>query len=95
VEEFIPIVLIVIGWYPEHPGKIEVVERHVVPTFEQCNITGAAAVEQGNMKKLKLGGAEFAYLCIASPNVQETEAAFDQLVQKSKADAENRKELEK
>jgi hypothetical protein len=95
VEEFIPFVLIVIGWYPEHPGKIELVERHVVGSIEQCNITGAAAVERGNKEKRQLAGANFAYLCVASPNIQETDAAFDQLVQKSKADAENKKELEK
>lgn len=87
MEEFIPYLLIVIGWHPDHPGEFTF---HRAPmayaTLEECEADGSEYVAQRDIYRTEFGGMRFVYKCIRSVSGDEYDQALKDL-DESKADS--------
>jgi hypothetical protein len=84
VEEFIPYLLVVIGWHPDHPGEYTF---HRAPTayatLSACGADGSEYVAQRDIYRTEFGGMRFAYKCIRSASGDESDAAWQALQEKN------------
>jgi hypothetical protein len=79
VVEFIPYILIVIGWHPDHPGKFELYRRLVVHSQAECDLIGDDTVESHKQYEDLGGGVKYTYFCIPAPSSEEQDAAWKAL----------------
>jgi hypothetical protein len=86
MEEFIPYILILIGWHPDHPGKFELVTRKVFSSEAECKLHGNEAVEGRKIYKFEHGGAEFVFFCVPSSSADEEEQAWNQRLEDMEAE---------
>jgi hypothetical protein len=87
MNEFIPFILILIGWHPDHPGEFEFKRVEIVfPSLEECELHGNEAIEQRKIYKTEFGGTNYVFRCIPSASGAETDEAWSDL--KEKLDAE-------
>ncbi len=92
MNEFIPYILILIGWHPDHPGEFEFKRGPVVhSSLEECELHGNEAVEQRKIYKFEFGGMNYVYRCIASASRSETDQAWDDLKEKLEAERAEQK----
>ncbi len=83
MNEFIPYILLLIWWHPDHPGKFEIERRSgAFESLEECQKHGVEAVEGRKIYKQEYGGTEFYYKCIASSSNQEQEDAWANVMER-------------
>lgn len=86
MEEFIPYLLVVIGWHLDHPGEFTF---HRAPlafaTLAACEADGSEYVAKRDTYRTEFGGMLFAYKCISSVSANEYQQALKDL-DESKAD---------
>lgn len=78
--EFIPFILITLGWHPDHPGQFDI-ERRVAlfETEADCKAAGDEFVAGREMYGVEFGGAQFAYKCVQAPAPEEYERLFREI----------------
>jgi hypothetical protein len=91
MEEFIPFILIVIGWHPDHSGKFEIAKRSVFESEADCRLHGTEAVEGRKIYELEHGGAKFEYFCVPSASGDEAEQAWQRRLEQIQAEREKQK----
>lgn len=74
--EFIPYLVILFGWHPDHPGKFVLEKRELFPSQAACEEYGEEAVEARKMYDLEYGGMKFFYFCVPSASADELEEAW-------------------
>ena len=86
MEEFIPYLLVVIGWHPDHPGEFTFDRAPLAfATLEACEADGSEYVAQRDIYRTEFGGMRFAYKRIRSVSGDEYKQALEDL-DESKAD---------
>ena len=86
MEEFVPYLLIIIGWHPDHPGEFSFHRAPIAyADTDACEADGREYVAQRDIYRTEFGGMQFAYKCIRSASGDEYQQALRDL-DKSKAD---------
>ena len=89
MEEFIPYILILVGWHPDHPGDFSFKRSPIVFAIQaECDSAGVEAVEQRKIYHIEFGGEKFVYRCFPSASRAENDRAWQDMIdQRSVTDA--------
>jgi hypothetical protein len=80
--EFVPYMLIILWWHPDHPGTFDLERKHqLFPTEEACRVVGENYEAGVEMYSLEHGGAKVKYYCLSAPSGDEIEKTFLELSQ--------------
>lgn len=72
MEEFVPYLLILISWHPDHPGKYSIERAPTAfATLDQCQADGNEFVAQRKIYRAEFGGMHFSFKCIQSATYEE------------------------
>lgn len=85
--EFLPFLLILLGWNPASPGETMVLERVLQADGDECVAEGEAwlrgEARAGGDSSGRLAGlpdgADYRYFCIPMPSVEDYDRAFEKL----------------
>jgi len=79
VVEFIPFLLILLGWNPSSPGETMMIERSLYVDEAQCLAAGDRQMAAGPSLQGLPADAQYRFFCVAAPSGDEAEALFEQL----------------
>ncbi|MFC4255530.1 hypothetical protein GRI97_08835 [Altererythrobacter xixiisoli] len=77
--EFIPYLLILIGWNPAAPAETMLISRSLYPDKAHCLAEGDRQLAAGPQIQGLPTDAAFRYFCVAAPSGDEAEALFEQV----------------
>lgn len=87
--EFVPYMLIILWWHPEHPGTFDLERKQqLFATEEACRVVGENYEAGVDMYSLEHDGAKVKYYCLPVPSGDEVERAFEELTQRHMRDSE-------
>lgn len=79
MELFVPYMLLLVWWHPDHPGQSEVERSQgLFATASECAEMGKDRVERVAMYHLEHNGMKVAYQCLQVPHPDEHDAAWQQ-----------------
>jgi hypothetical protein len=78
MQEVIPYLLILIAWYPDHPGQFDI-ERspQVFLSLEECKMYGEDIVARHEIYKEFFNGEERTYICVKAPTKKQLDADWE------------------
>jgi len=79
VVEFLPFLLILIGWQPSAPGESMTITHSLHASEEACRERGEALLVDGPGVAGLPEAAHYRYFCIPAPTAEEYDEAFEQL----------------
>jgi len=77
--EFLPYLLILVGWDVSAPAESMVIASSLHPTEEVCVEKGEAFVAKRGTFESPYGTAKYRYFCIPAPTPDEYHGAFEQM----------------
>jgi len=80
VVEFIPFMLIILGWHPDRPGEISLERPEILfASIEMCQATGEKMAADRTKSLSEKSGALYEFRCLPIPSSHELEDSFEQL----------------
>ncbi|MCL6252107.1 hypothetical protein M3P36_13760 [Altererythrobacter sp. KTW20L] len=76
--EFLPYILILIGWNPAHPEDSMALQHSLHFDEAACIERGRTLTEQRNSASSEAFPARYTYFCIQAPTGQEYDDLFEQ-----------------
>ena len=87
MNEFIPYLLLLVAWHPDHPGKIEVDRAPgAFSSQADCEAAGAELLTQKDTFIVKGSGGQMMVRCIPSASSAEQEAAWAPIQERLEAE---------
>ena len=74
--EWIPWLLIIIGWHPDTPEDQRVVRVQWVADQEECDLLGDEFVESRKIYREELGPHQYRYFCSPAPDRESLDDAW-------------------
>ncbi len=76
--EWIPYLLILVGWNPADPQGTMELQQSLQATREACEAAGDAFLQRQSQEKSHANGEEaYRYFCVPAPTAQDYDDAFE------------------
>lgn len=82
--EWIPVLLIILGWNPDAPGDGRVMRVEVTIDETECNRLGDEFVASHKMHGEKAGSPEPRFFCVPMPDSEAVERAWQRRIEQRK-----------
>jgi hypothetical protein len=79
MEEFVPYILVLVAWYPNQPGQMEIERAELVySSVEACEADGRQIAAHRELYVDERGGTKVTFQCIRSASGNETDIAWQE-----------------
>ena len=89
MNEWIPWLLIIVGWHPDTPDEQRVARVEVTADEAECDQLGNEFVASRAMYREELGPFEYRYFCAPMPDSEAVDEAWQRNIE-ARADAASR-----
>ena len=95
MEEFVPYILVLVAWYPNQPGQMEIERAELVyPSVEACEADGREIAAHRELYVDERGGTKVTFQCIRSASANETDIAWQERLKELEAERAERAKKE-
>lgn len=78
--EFVPFLLIILGWHPDTPQDIDLERPEMLfESVEACRDAGAKLAKEMTAAAREKGGEVYEFHCLRAPSGREFDEAFKQI----------------
>ena len=91
MEEFVPYILVLVAWYPNQPGQMEIERAELAyPSVEACEADGRQIAAHRELYVDERGGTKVTFQCIRSASGNETDIAWQERLKELEAERAQR-----
>ena len=95
MEEFVPYILVLVAWYPNQPGQMEIERAELAyPSVEACEADGRQIAAHRELYVDERGGTKVTFQCIRSASGNETDIAWQERLKELEAERAQRDKKE-
>jgi hypothetical protein len=95
LEEFIPYILVLVAWYPNQPGQMEIDRAELAyPSVEACETDGREIAAHRELYVDERGGTKVTFQCIRSASGNEADIAWQERLKELEAERAERAKKE-
>ena len=95
MEEFVPYILVLVAWYPNQPGQLEIERAELAyPSVEACEADGREIAAHRELYVDERGGTKVTFQCIRSASGNETDIAWQERLKELEAERAQRDKKE-
>ena len=95
MEEFVPYILVLVAWYPNQPGQMEIERAELAyPSVEACEADGRQIAAHRELYVDERGGTKVTFQCIRSASGNETDIAWQERLKELEAERAERAKKE-
>lgn len=84
MEEWIPYLLVIVGWPPEKPDLQQIVRVDIVADQAECDLLGDEFVATRYEYREELGDAGYRYFCAPLPDREQFDEAFERMLEQQR-----------
>lgn len=81
--EWIPWLLIIVGWHPDTPDNQRVVRVQYVADEAECGLLGEEYIASRKMYREELGPFEYRFFCSPAPDQGSLDEAWKSLIERN------------